>query len=123
MSGQGKEHIAGNESLLFLSRAYVLEALASGPVQPPRLGLATSSLNSFENRQRQASKWPSPVARVRKLKGKHLSILFTEHGKDKLDLLMLFSVTMWIHIHHGDEGLRDILLRLISFAGERLLEG
>lgn len=41
----------------------------------------------------------------------------SEHGKEKLDLLMLFSVTMWLHIHHGDQGLTDILTRLTASAG------
>ena len=36
------------------------------------------------------------------------------------EYLIMFSVTMWIHLHHGDEGL-ERFLRLVSEVGEFIL--
>ena len=32
-----------------------------------------------------------------------------ENGKNKFDLVTCFSVTLWIHLNHGDAGLKDFL--------------
>ena len=33
----------------------------------------------------------------------------TRHNKEKVDLLTLFSTTMWIHLRYGDDGLKEVL--------------
>ena len=38
------------------------------------------------------------------------------------DLVTVFSVTMWIHINHGDEGLRELVRRLVDTARFVLVE-
>lgn len=43
-------------------------------------------------------------------------------GKDKFDLISVFSTTMWIHIHSGDEGLIDFLNRVCSLTNHLLIE-
>ena len=32
-----------------------------------------------------------------------------QHEANTFDLITCFSVTMWIHLHHGDDGLKDFL--------------
>ena len=44
------------------------------------------------------------------------------HRSTKFDLVSLFSVTMWIHINHGDEGLRELVRRLVDTARFVLVE-
>jgi len=46
----------------------------------------------------------------------------SDKGKSSYDLITLFSVTMWIHLHHGDEGLRDLLLFISSITRFLLIE-
>jgi len=43
-------------------------------------------------------------------------------GKDRFDLISVFSTTMWIHIHGGDEGLIDFLKRICSLTNYLLIE-
>lgn len=43
-------------------------------------------------------------------------------GKDRFDLISVFSTTMWIHIHGGDEGLVEFLNRICSLTNYLLIE-
>ena len=42
------------------------------------------------------------------------------HDIQRFDVVTCFSVTMWIHLHHGDAGMRDFLSYMSSLC-ERLL--
>ena len=46
----------------------------------------------------------------------------SNHGVHEFDLVTCFSITMWIHLHHGDEGLKDFLKYLTSFARFVIIE-
>ncbi|PSN41831.1 putative RNA methyltransferase [Blattella germanica] len=41
--------------------------------------------------------------------GSSLSSYLSAHGKTFFDAVFCFSVTMWIHLNHGDEGLKQFL--------------
>ena len=43
-------------------------------------------------------------------------------GKQRFDLISVFSTTMWIHIHSGDEGLVAFLKRISSLTNYLLIE-
>lgn len=43
-------------------------------------------------------------------------------GKHRFDLMSVFSTTMWIHIHSGDEGLVAFLKRISSLTNYLLIE-
>lgn len=43
-------------------------------------------------------------------------------GKPRFDLTSIFSTTMWIHIHGGDDGLTDFLQRTCSLTNFLLIE-
>ena len=43
-------------------------------------------------------------------------------GKDRFDLTSVFSTTMWIHIHSGDEGLVAFLKRVTALTNYLLIE-
>lgn len=43
-------------------------------------------------------------------------------GKERFDLTSVFSTTMWIHIHSGDEGLVAFLKRVTSLTNHLLIE-
>ncbi len=45
-----------------------------------------------------------------------------DRGKDCFDLAFCFSVSMWIHLNHGDAGLRAFFSRLASLSRFVLLE-
>jgi len=45
---------------------------------------------------------------------------FLPEGKQRFDVVFVFSVTMWIHLNHGDEGL-DSFLRLVCNLGQNVL--
>ena len=47
-----------------------------------------------------------------------LQAFLRKHNRDKFDLITLFSVTMWLHVHNGDDGLRRILKHLASLTGK-----
>ena len=68
-----------------------------------------------------------------KLEFRHLDILqadltpqleeyLTSQDRAKFDLVSLFSVTMWVHINHGDEGLRELVRRVAGMARFVLVE-
>ncbi|XP_042200089.1 pre-miRNA 5'-monophosphate methyltransferase [Callorhinchus milii] len=43
-------------------------------------------------------------------------------GRRSFDICFCMSVTMWIHLHHGDQGLLDFLLLLARLSGVLLIE-
>lgn len=43
-------------------------------------------------------------------------------GQARFDVVSMFSVTMWIHLHHGDAGLRAFLSGLCSIANNIIIE-
>eukprot|EP00730_Choanoeca_flexa_P018929 TRINITY_DN9231_c0_g1_i1.p2 TRINITY_DN9231_c0_g1~~TRINITY_DN9231_c0_g1_i1.p2 ORF type:complete len:268 (+),score=49.85 TRINITY_DN9231_c0_g1_i1:2489-3292(+) len=51
-----------------------------------------------------------------------LEAFLNKHGREKFDLITLFSVTMWLHVHNGDDGLKRILQQLASYTDAMLLE-
>lgn len=68
-----------------------------------------------------------------KLEFRHLDILeanltpqleeyLASQDRTKFDLVSLFSVTMWVHINHGDEGLKELVRRVSAMARFVLLE-
>ena len=42
--------------------------------------------------------------------------------RSKFDLVSVFSVTMWVHLNHGDKGLEELVRRLCCVARYILLE-
>jgi hypothetical protein len=55
----------------------------------------------------------------------HLSVshkFLKSIGKERFDLISIFSTTMWIHIHAGDDGLISFLRRLCSMTEFILIE-
>ena len=42
--------------------------------------------------------------------------------RTRFDLVSVFSVTMWVHINHGDEGLKEFVRRLVGLARFVLVE-
>merc|ERR550534_1122506 len=45
-----------------------------------------------------------------------------QHGRKDFDLICVFSVTMWVHLHHGDLGLRSMLHKLAKLSRRLLVE-
>ena len=45
-----------------------------------------------------------------------------EHSALKFDLVTCFSVTMWIHLNHGDAGLKIFLENIASLSNRLLIE-
>lgn len=55
----------------------------------------------------------------------HLSVsnnFLKRIGKERFDLISIFSTTMWIHIHSGDDGLGSFLRRVCSMTKFILIE-
>ena len=49
---------------------------------------------------------------------------FVKHIQSKIpsfDLVTCFGTTMWIHLHHGDVGLKAFLLRLVSLSSSYII--
>ena len=44
------------------------------------------------------------------------------HGKKRFDFVFCFSVSMWIHLNHGDTGLKDFIEKLAGVSKNFLLE-
>ncbi|NXF90957.1 BN3D2 methyltransferase, partial [Eubucco bourcierii] len=51
-----------------------------------------------------------------------LSSYLSRFGRSAFDLCFCMSLTMWIHLHHGDGGLQDLLALLSSLCTYLLLE-
>merc|ERR1712059_96084 len=51
-----------------------------------------------------------------------LGTFLRSQGKSRFDLVCVFSVTMWVHLNHGDEGLRSFLSLLCRLGRYLLLE-
>eukprot|EP00027_Filamoeba_sp_ATCC50430_P004875 CAMPEP_0168542566 /NCGR_PEP_ID=MMETSP0413-20121227/1413_1 /TAXON_ID=136452 /ORGANISM="Filamoeba nolandi, Strain NC-AS-23-1" /LENGTH=189 /DNA_ID=CAMNT_0008572445 /DNA_START=42 /DNA_END=608 /DNA_ORIENTATION=- len=45
-----------------------------------------------------------------------------KHQREKFDLVTCFSITMWIHLNHNDEGLNEFLNRVSSVAHNLIIE-
>lgn len=39
-----------------------------------------------------------------------IPLYLKQHSKNYFDVIFCFSVTMWIHLNHGDEGLKEFLI-------------
>jgi len=44
-----------------------------------------------------------------------LEALSEREGQGKFEVVLLFSVTKWLHLHHGDEGMMRLFKSLYSF--------
>ena len=44
------------------------------------------------------------------------------HKRSKFDLVTVFSVTMWVHLNHGDQGLEEMVRRLCGVSRYILVE-
>jgi len=53
---------------------------------------------------------------------KQLDEYLSSLGRAKFDLVTLFSVTMWIHINNGDQGLLELVRKVVDMARFVLLE-
>lgn len=53
---------------------------------------------------------------------KQVSDFLETHRVKKFDMIFLFSVSMWIHLHHGDEGLEKLLETCSKLSRYTLLE-
>jgi len=51
-----------------------------------------------------------------------LKTFLNKHSRTRFDLICVFSVTMWIHLNHGDKGLRTFINLLCKQAKFLLLE-
>ena len=51
-----------------------------------------------------------------------LEKVLTKQGRDKFDFVFCFSVSMWIHLNHGDQGLVDFIEKLSQLAKFVVLE-
>lgn len=51
-----------------------------------------------------------------------VSNFLLERNKSCFDMVFCFSVTMWIHLNHGDEGLRNFLRYIASITDFLLIE-
>lgn len=62
------------------------------------------------------------IAMTHELESKCQSFLTTRMQKDRIDLISIFSTTMWVHIHHGDEGLISLIQSICSLCNHLLIE-
>lgn len=53
---------------------------------------------------------------------KCLDIMKDTEGRRQFDLVTCLSITMWIHLHHGDQGLFHFLDRVIQMTDHLLIE-
>lgn len=44
------------------------------------------------------------------------------HNRTRFDIVFCFSITMWIHLNHGDDGLRKFLAKVASLSGFLVIE-
>ena len=54
--------------------------------------------------------------------GEALNEILEQHGAERFDLVSCFSVTMWIHLNHGDDGLGAFVKKVSDIATHVLLE-
>ena len=48
--------------------------------------------------------------------------ILASYGRDKFDIVFCFSVSMWIHLNHGDSGLERFFCRLSELSDLVILE-
>ncbi|XP_067007036.2 probable RNA methyltransferase CG11342 [Anabrus simplex] len=53
---------------------------------------------------------------------KILSTFLRNHKTKKFDVIFCFSITMWIHLNHGDEGLHQFLVEVCRWTNEVVIE-
>jgi len=78
---------------------------ANGAVEPDNLNLTFRALDVMEEEAQEA-----------------VRTYLKENNRTKFDLICLFSVTMWIHLHHGDEGLGRLISCVAELGHHVLLE-
>jgi Bicoid-interacting protein 3 (Bin3) len=52
----------------------------------------------------------------------HMDAWLAEHGTDRFDVVTLFSMTMWVHVNHGDAGLERLVAEAVKRARVLLVE-
>jgi len=52
----------------------------------------------------------------------HLEKHLSDYGRIQFDLICLFSVTMWVHLNHGDQGLVELVRKVVDMARFVLVE-
>jgi len=50
-----------------------------------------------------------------------LNSFLAEYDREAFDFVFCFSVTMWIHLNHGDQGLKDFCQKLAKYSSKALI--
>lgn len=57
-----------------------------------------------------------------KLRNNYVTNYLNDHKVEKFDVTFCFSTTMWIHLNHGDEGLRNFLKYIKNISHMLIIE-
>lgn len=82
---------------------------------------------SLIQRARECNPWPDRVLfRCLDFLSPSAELALKDHleslGRSRFDVVFCFSITMWIHLNHGDEGLEAFLRRACSLAEAIVIE-